>query len=77
MSLSCLTWKHLDDNSLTSFHRRYVHQPDPTEEVKEEEENGSEENDEDEIYKNQTNGLSGGKMFTVTLWYSWYYIACI
>ncbi|XP_058245091.1 ubiquitin carboxyl-terminal hydrolase 11 isoform X1 [Hemibagrus wyckioides] len=42
--------------------KRYVHQPDPTEEVEEEEEeeNGSEENDEeDEMYKNQTNGLSG------------------
>ncbi|XP_060788407.1 ubiquitin carboxyl-terminal hydrolase 11 isoform X2 [Neoarius graeffei] len=37
---------------------RYVHQPDPAEELEEEEENGSEEN-EDEIYKNQTNGLSG------------------
>lgn len=52
-------------NSL-SLYRRYVHQPDPTEEVEEEEEeeNGSEENDdEDERYKNQTNGLSGGKAF--------------
>lgn len=41
-----------------------MHQPDPAEELEEEEENGSEEN-EDERYKNQTNGLSGGKVFYI------------
>lgn len=50
--------------SITFFCRRYVHQPDPAEEVEEEEEeNGGEENDEEnEIYKNQTNGVSGGNV---------------